>query len=191
MRGATAMSRSQGASDSISIHAPHAGCDRVCARYLVMPQISIHAPHAGCDTPQSPARSKAPHFNPRTPCRVRPGQGSRSASPRQFQSTHPMRGATTRRPSSRLPRAISIHAPHAGCDKSLRHRGNLLLYFNPRTPCGVRPAAFGTSCAGAAFQSTHPMRGATPRAHYSKKTSEISIHAPHAGCDAVRRSAPT
>ena len=34
---------------------------------------------------------------------------------------------------------ISIHAPREGCDTnpSIRERGQ--LYFNPRTPRGVRP----------------------------------------------------
>ena len=59
-------------------------------------------------------------------------------------------------------RAISIHAPRAGCDQD--EDGNTLTarYFNPRTPCGVRPAVgavpYKHRCR---FQSTHPVRGAT------------------------------
>ena len=34
-------------------------------------------------------------------------------------------------------------------------------YFNPRTPCGVRPAAGSATCGRKIFQSTHPLRGAT------------------------------
>ena len=34
------------------------------------------------------------------------------------------------------------------------------------------------------FQSTHPMRGATLRKQLGSLPGDISIHAPHAGCDA-------
>ena len=59
----------------------------------------------------------------------------------RFQSTHPMRGATLCRPFERRRGTISIHAPHAGCD---RKASRILISnsdFNPRTPCGVRPIA--------------------------------------------------
>ena len=36
-----------------------------------------------------------------------------------------------------------------------------MRYFNPRTPCGVRPVACGFTAVLTAFQSTHPLRGAT------------------------------
>ena len=82
--------------------------------------------------------------------------------------------------------------------------------FNPRTPCGVRRGVSIVAVVGRAFQSTHPLRGATlcpcaftclllhfnPRApcgvrrkefqDYSKRFHDISIHAPLAGRDALR-----
>ena len=78
-----------------------------------------------------------------------------------FQSTHPLRGAT-----SNFDRCRS-----------------LWIYFNPRTPCGVRP--FGLSVVNTTnlFQSTHPLRGATSFKDLSSLKTEISIHAPLAGCD--------
>ena len=58
----------------ISIHAPHAGCDSSAVfTFLSRILISIHAPHAGCDA----------------------GSGRRFNDAKLFQSTHPMRGATT------------------------------------------------------------------------------------------------
>ena len=124
-----------------------------------------------------------------------------------FQSTHPMRGTTSDCRINRNCRPISIHAPHAGCDlfkiyqcwassifqSTHPMRGATVLraaqtraccYFNPRTPCGVRPEFLflvgepshyfnpRTPCgvrhetdvdalAELIFQSTHPMRGAT------------------------------
>ena len=79
--------------------------------------------------------------------------------------------------------------------------------FNPRTPCGVRQSGAGGKNTWKAFQSTHPMRGATLkfedgalkiREDFNPRTPcgvrrlcvlhlvqevYISIHAPHAGCD--------
>ena len=78
-----------------------------------------------------------------------------------FQSTHPMRGATE---------TMIAGVPH-------------VYDFNPRTPCGVRPATRQKSRAFVRFQSTHPMRGATYRYIGRRSLYHISIHAPHAGCD--------
>ena len=123
----------------ISIHAPLAGCDLQDADVDAKKIISIHAPLAGCDQ----GNRKIPH------------------NIRRFQSTHPLRGATS---------GEAERPPH-------------FFYFNPRTPCGVRPRRAGRSRAPDAisihaplagcdlagisalrvktFQSTHPLRGAT------------------------------
>ena len=100
-----------------------------------------------------------------------------------FQSTHPVRGATFTEQarsviiyiSIHAPRAgcdilegieyatesISIHAPRAGCDAVILAFTRLLFYFNPRTPCGVRPCLNEPQQSTETFQSTHPVRGAT------------------------------
>ena len=123
------------------------------------------------------------NFNPRTPCGVRQRDDLQvMISPR-----------------------ISIHAPLAGCDaptptSSCRHN-----YFNPRTPCGVRRTQATAPWRICAFQSTHPLRGATGATRSTGRSREfqsthplrgatrapkeiidgntISIHAPLAGCD--------
>ena len=128
----------------ISIHAPRAGCDlHPCRRWRS--QSAYFNPRTPCgvrlDAPCSVA-FVALDFNPRTPCGVRHSiicGGSRYSkisihAPRagcdgirtekqtdkhEFQSTHPVRGAT----------------------QSFRPRCPLLLNFNPRTPCGVRRRA--------------------------------------------------
>ena len=125
------------------------------------------------------------NFNPRTPCGVRPRPAARS------------RGTDY----------ISIHAPRAGCDReqlrAKKHLANFnprtpcgvrltrgneperISHFNPRTPCGVRHDQPQTVCpCQSKFQSTHPMRGATELITADDQTETISIHAPHAGCDA-------
>ena len=102
-------------------------------------------------------------FNPRTPCGVRRSNAGIHCC------TYP----------------ISIHAPLAGCDPEMIRvtlqrlifqsthplRGatsnfdrcrSLWIYFNPRTPCGVRRFATQQCCCETnRFQSTHPLRGAT------------------------------
>ena len=63
------------------------------------------------------AGAKGRHFNPRTPCGVRPTGATMTASDLSFQSTHPLRGATRKfRNVVKHIKKISIHAPLAGCD---------------------------------------------------------------------------
>ena len=103
-----------------------------------------------------------------------------------FQSTHPMRGATsTATVPSRVvmnfnprtpcgvrqvchPRVddvliISIHAPHAGCDLDIDDAALIAFDISihaPHAGCDF----FVVLChqLSSVFQSTHPMRGATP-----------------------------
>ena len=102
----------------------------------------------------------------------------------KFQSTRPVRGATSPSPPSgggpsisiHAPRAgrdqaeakmaevldeISIHAPRAGRDDGLDAYARMLTNFNPRAPCGARLGGLGKEMALAQFQSTRPVRGAT------------------------------
>ena len=78
----------------ISIHASHAGCDRVVRFYFNHFLISIHASHAGCDIAQL----------------------FLGMFLIKFQSTHPMRDATFIADFICPATIISIHASHAGCD---------------------------------------------------------------------------
>ncbi len=56
----------------------------------------------------------------------------------EFQSTHPLRGATGIEAGWGIEAGISIHAPLAGCDVFWTVFTEAWRYFNPRTPCGVR-----------------------------------------------------
>ena len=180
--------------------------------------------------PLSPGGSTGRDFNPRTPCGVRLRFGAAARKTISFQSTHPLRGATPSltapgalksgfqsthplRGATIVPRSgtgrmdISIHAPLAGCDVGQHGTAAASLYFNPRTPCGVRLGGrfslagnhldFNprTPCGvrldlqkrwllSVRFQSTHPLRGATHKREYISYGMRISIHAPLAGCDA-------
>ena len=101
--------------------------------YQPVVDISIHAPHAGCDRGHRPMRSRHDHFNPRTPCGVRPDLPKPPAIPVNFNPRTP-----------------------CGVRQSLRHRGNLLFYFNPRTPCGVRLEVIYDNRAGRHFNPRTP-----------------------------------
>ena len=125
-------------------------------------------------------------FNPRTPCGVRP-QGQHKFYPKfRFQSTHPVRGATHRKRQNRWIQMISIHAPRAGCDGKKAIHKLCCKNFNPRTPCGVRRRGRAQSRSPALFQSPHPVRGATKLDMKRFPIFKISIHAPRAGCDALK-----
>ncbi len=125
MRGATKNSRSVLQICNISIHTPHAGSDRYCHMYQLISIISIHTPHAGSDVRPCHQSRLLRHFNPHSPCGERPASfslcqrlsyfnphspcGERQTifsfvpSSFVFQSTLPMRGATTfRQPLSTL-----------------------------------------------------------------------------------------
>ena len=173
------------ATSAISIHAPLAGCDifkhtLYCLLYYFNPRtpcgvrrrrpnlslclcsISIHAPLAGCDRERGDAHLYHVQFQSTHPLRGATKAERAAAKPPEFQSTHPLRGAT-----------VAIQ-------DDLRAVQN----FNPRTPCGVRltvpycsVTSFGISIhaplagcdlqtrarrrTAAQFQSTHPLRGAT------------------------------
>ena len=144
-------------------------------------------------------------FQSTHPLRGATSSGAPKARPWKFQSTHPLRGATQNKHQQFAVQEISIHAPLAGCDYSSHHSRqdhrnfnprtpcgvrlehfdfiSVLDDFNPRTPCGVRRTSRFRSTARLAFQSTHPLRGATVRTSFILLFPVISIHAPLAGCD--------
>ena len=125
-------------------------------------QISIHATHAGGDQSEAlrtAATSK--DFNPRHPCGWRQKGGMFLLVLSTFQSTPPMRVATSGMSLAEQEGFISIHATHAGGDLP-----PLAKYFFPTK-----------------FQSTPPMRVATDAVALVLQTEYISIHATHAGGD--------
>ena len=186
----------------ISIHAPRAGCDgRRSAHCSILDNfnprtpcgvrrekpvfgfhgvyISIHAPRAGCDL-YPHARIRWEHyFNPRTPCGVRHGVHGDEKALSQFQSTHPVRGATGTMIKLAIPIYISIHAPRAGCDLAAVRAASSASNFNPRTPCGVRPPKHNKKPLFFEFQSTHPVRGATGASNnYNAQASHFNPRTP-------------
>ena len=216
--------------EQISIHAPHTGRDTIWTIMIsvslifqstrpirgatktdndIRPgiSISIHAPHTGRDT--SRARHTAHNdkdFNPRAPYGARPQHGEKQRQHQEFQSTRPIRGATTindilegivtfqstrpirgatnrrckhrsvwgdfnprapygarHQPSSPppLPDLISIHAPHTGRDLDDTTKALLQSQFQSTRPIRGATPATGRADPTAKFQSTRPIRGAT------------------------------
>ena len=123
--------------------------------------ISIHAPRVGCDQSRSGCYCPRRYFNPRTPCGVRRSSKSLWLAIVEFQSTHPVWGATVTPEAHRPPGSISIHAPRVGCDAAKPPWRSGADYFNPRTPCGVRQLSPLLNKHLRRFQSTHPVWGAT------------------------------
>ena len=105
-----------------------------------------------------------------------------------FQSTRPVWGATS--PEAALPvvQTVSIHAPRVGRDWSSRTTPLKKSSFNPRAPCGARPAEVSDTCANDEFQSTRPVWGATHLHGCRHRRPDVSIHAPRVGRDPMRLS---
>ena len=83
---------------------------------------------------------------------------------------------------------ISIHAPLAGCDRRGGQSPEERRNFNPRTPCGVRPAyPWGCDRAQTHFNPRTPCGVRRRRAGGKASSIVISIHAPLAGCDCQAR----
>ena len=178
---------------------------------MALVDISIHAPLAGCDCGSRTSCGSWSHFNPRTPCGVRPEKRGAKNSPLTFQSTHPSRGATDCVRNLIDAQIISIHAPLVGCDAGQRDAGlaHAISIHAPLAGCDWITMA--ESVPAVIFQSTHPLRGATlsspspalPATHFNPRTPCgvrpalmlgmgvyfcISIHAPLAGCDSGSRT---
>ena len=151
--------------------------------------ISIHAPLAGRDSLYSRPTSRQMHFNPRAPCGARRLDDLASVREKLFQSTRPLRGATLKSAVWDKDQAISIHAPLAGRDGYRGLSVRRLQYFNPRAPCGARRIVYCVQLEISPFQSTRPLRGATPSAPRVLFFRRISIHAPLAGRDALTTGA--
>ena len=114
------------------------GATRKCGCQPPSAMISIHAPRVGCDsTPVCWSISKMISIHaPRVGC---------DAVAIDTDGLD----------------AISIHAPRVGCDLPDTVISPVSVYFNPRTPCGVRRCTSLPNCDDLRFQSTHPVWGAT------------------------------
>ena len=174
---------------------------------LVSPSsISIHAPRAGCDYHPMQMSRQSPEFQSTHPVRGATFAIFLLSTSDQFQSTHPVRGATQANITWNRKVLFQSTHPVRGATVSVNALTTGKTNFNPRTPCGVRLLQIFWHIAVDVFQSTHPVRGATLQIQDAKpdifdfnprtpcgvrllsdqmmiEYSNISIHAPRAGCD--------
>ncbi len=134
---------------------------KTLADYFNVSLISIHAPLTGCDIVY------------KVDCA------------RYRISIHaPLTGCDFKLNCERGIQDISIHAPLTGCDSDVCFINlNPIIYFNPRTPYGMRLNFINPSIQTKEFQSTHPLRDATECSRRGFTIKRISIHAPLTGCD--------
>ena len=126
--------------------------------------VSIHAPRAGCDLIPLYCQGKAS----------------------MFQFTHPVRGATAMESYSRKALNVSIHAPRAGCDTPQPHDvrdRDLVSIHAPRAGCDTAPRDH--EMRSAAFQFTHPVRGATLSSPDPPKRSMFQFTHPVRGATSI------
>ena len=160
VRGATYMGAYPSVTDPVSIHAPRAGRDFMSSRLRMSFAVSIHAPRAGRD------------------------DGCLCLCGQPLVSIHaPRAGRDNRGMDFRAVLEVSIHAPRAGRDCVSVGISSESDCFNPRAPCGARRVLRLSHSISRVFQSTRPVRGATPDFHSGRAPGSVSIHAPRAGRD--------
>ena len=144
-------------------------------------------------------------FNPRAPCGARPKTRDIYGSCQVFQSTRPVWGATCADSRDRRADAVSIHAPRVGRDhhrtrpafggqvsihaprvgRDLAHElGHMQMHrFNPRAPCGARPALHFAVKSGGRVSIHAPRVGRDHGKYDAAFDCTVSIHAPRVGRD--------
>ena len=133
----------------ISIHAPLTGSDSRCRRYLYL----------------------SPHFNPRSPYGERQSTSRNSIVIEPFQSTLPLRGATTTVTSQFTALKFQSTLPLRGATLILKIT-QFSFKFQSTLPLRGATADCSLLRAFGQFQSTLPLRGATAShlAHGCKQT---------------------
>jgi len=126
--------------------------------------VSIHAPREGCDCDQHNDTNQN----------------------REFQFTHPGRGATATNITT-LTKTESFNSRTPGGVRLIVPPFSILdTRFNSRTPGGVRLIRWRSHADRAMFQFTHPGRGATP-ARSSRQYGLSRFQFTHPGRGATRR----
>jgi len=206
LRGATATVAASKPQFRVSIHAPLTGSDGFpplgCPD---LPRFNPRSPYGERRRPRAFLMLTA-CFNPRSPYGERLSVICKRDNDKWFQSTLPLRGATHGEIHSTLKIGVSIHAPLTGSDCVNVTSQLLDMSFNPRSPYGERHRLRLAAVRSPVFQSTLPLRGATPYNHdyttnlrgfnprspYGERHANgaltrsdlcVSIHAPLTGSD--------
>ena len=125
--------------------------------------VSIHAPRMGRDLWGVANPRQHDRFNPRAPCGARLRDDLAGPEAFMFQSTRPMRGATT----------------------NMLRKNNGIEFQSTRPMRGATFALYNVAPVVFVFQSPRPMRGATGDLRIPRQCRRVSIHAPHAGRDLI------
>ena len=147
--------------------------------------VSIHAPREGCDTYRRALDSTYGCFNSRTPGGVRLYRWSALSSKREFQFTHPGRGATTSTNMSE-PLLLEFQFTHPG--RGATHRGAAHRSARPQFQF-THPGRGATSMTSTTTSTTSSFNSRTPggvrrqRQRTQGTSGRVSIHAPREGCD--------
>ena len=162
MRGATILGPDVLGQLTISIHAPRAGRDNwVNATFGCCTDFNPRAP-CGARLEYDDGTKELKNFNPRAPCGARPVTAEFVESWRQFQSTRPVRGATTLVENKFPEIGISIHAPRAGRDPGIQACIGCSSEISIHAPRAGRDFTDEQlNFYLKEFQSTRPVRGAT------------------------------
>ena len=146
----------------VSTHAPLAGSDDGRSHHLGIGLVSTHAPLAGSDG------------------------GVPAARGHQQVSTHaPLAGSDRPHLQGDHRRRVSTHAPLAGSDSSARSCRRPASSFNPRSPCGERPASPPLKSRPKKVSTHAPLAGSDEVLAQMPPPHGVSTHAPLAGSDLV------
>ena len=141
-RGATDIyTRRAGLHEDFNPRSPHGERPSLRRNSPAPISISIHAPRTGSDAFARLTILYTRYFNPRSPHGERRCFWRTKRRRKQFQSTLPARGATTRWGCFWRTKRISIHAPRTGSDVVDVCRMPQKSHFNPRSPHGERRRA--------------------------------------------------
>ena len=151
--------------------------------------ISIHAPRVGSDNPCCTRKSWNYRFQSTLPVWGATTNDATSSPVTVFQSTLPVWGATA--VTANNVSDVTDFNPRSPCGErpaAPQVAANLTLHFNPRSPCGERPGGRGGYLMDSEFQSTLPVWGATGLQYILALRRHISIHAPRVGSDSSRQT---
>ena len=123
--------------------------------------ISIHAPLTGCDDSLMNHQFKNGLFQSTHPLRDATADELKEGLYCLISIHAPLTGCDDEDILRTLNIPISIHAPLTGCDIRWRFFVFTCIYFNPRTPYGMRRKSSARNTNTVVFQSTHPLRDAT------------------------------
>ena len=123
------------------------------------------------------------NFNPRAPCGARPETNKPLKTAGKFQSTRPVRGATSDGSAGRPCGPISIHAPRAGRDIYLVPQVGVLFVISIHAPRAGRDCGLRIKPRGKGISIHAPRAGRDGYRGLAIYFTKISIHAPRAGRD--------